>query len=130
MTPLKSANGKLTLVEAKEQLTIGQLWVLLNVPGLCKSSCRCPWRDDRKPSFSVFSSGRKWHDFRTGESGDAIDFLARITHLEHRAACRKFLELAANSGCGLPKRWIARVCPNTGAPPGLDFTHFHQGRRN
>lgn len=129
MTPLKFANGKLTLVEAKEQLTIGQLWVLLNVPGLCKSSGRCPWRDDRKPSFSVFSSGRKWHDFRTGESGDAIDFLARITHLEHRAACRKFLELAANSGCVSQSAGLSGFVRRP-VPPGLDFTHFHQGRRN
>jgi hypothetical protein len=126
MTPLKFANGKLTLVEAKEQLTIGQLWVLLNVPGLCKSSCRCPWRDDRKPSFSVFSSGRKWHDFGTGESGDAIDFLARITNLPQAAACQKFLELASNCQSSPQTAGLSELVQRP-APPRLDFAHFYQG---
>jgi hypothetical protein len=120
-----SINHKLTLTEAKERLTINQLWVLFNLPGDCKS-CRCPWRDDQKPSFSVYSSGRKWHDFGTGESGDAIDFLARITHLERRAACRKFVELAPNSGC-LSQSTELRTPLRKRVPRRLDFTRFHKG---
>jgi Toprim-like len=39
-------------------------------------SCRSPFREDNKPSFSVYSSGTKWKDFGTGEGGDVVDFVA------------------------------------------------------
>lgn len=60
-------------------------------------SCRCPWREDRKPSFSVFKEGTLWKDFATGEGGDAVDFYQRVTGLTKRGACRKFIELAGGS---------------------------------
>ena len=38
---------------AKQRLRIPALWVHLGFSGEPKTSCRCPWRDDHKPSFSV-----------------------------------------------------------------------------
>jgi hypothetical protein len=35
---------------------------------------RSPFRDDRKPSFSVCTTRNIWNDFGTGKAGDVIDF--------------------------------------------------------
>ena len=78
-------------------MNIFVLWRLYNLPGQPGKSCRCPWRDDRHASFSVTPDGKGWHDFATGESGDAVDFLQRVTGLSKGAACRKFIELAGGS---------------------------------
>ena len=106
--------SRLTLAEAKERLRIPDLWARLNLPGKPSKHCRCPWREDRKPSFSVSADGKLWHDFATGEAGDAIAFFARATGLSAKTACRKFLELAGG-GFGVPR--LATPAPATPAPP-------------
>ena len=83
-----------SLSDAKQRLGIPALWNHFGFPGDPKKSCRCPWRPDHKPSFSVTPDGLLWHDFATGEGGDAIDFLARASGLSRADACRKFIELA------------------------------------
>jgi len=57
-------------------------------------TCRAPWRQDRKPSFSVHDDGRKFRDFATGEHGDAIDFLARARGLSNADAVKEFIRMA------------------------------------
>ena len=83
-----------SLADAKTRMTIYVLWPHLGFPGQPRKSCPCPWREDRHASFSVTPDGKGWHDFATGESGDAVDFLQRATGLTKREACRKFIELA------------------------------------
>jgi len=39
---------------------------------------RCPWRQDRSPSFSVSAALGSWHDFSTGESGGLCDLAERL----------------------------------------------------
>ncbi len=58
-------------------------------------SCRCPWRPDHHPSFSVFANGTKWKDHGTGEAGDALDFFQRVSGLSQPDACREFLRMAS-----------------------------------
>lgn len=87
----------LTLEDAKARLRIPELWARYQLPGTPARSCRCPWREDKKPSFSVDADGLLWHDFATGEGGDAIDFLARLCQLDSKVACRTFLELAGGA---------------------------------
>jgi hypothetical protein len=65
---------------------------MFDLPGKPAKSCRSPFRDDDSPSFSVYDDGNRWHDFATGESGDAIDFLGKIKGLNK--AYLAFLELA------------------------------------
>lgn len=57
-------------------------------------SCCSPFREDRKPSFSVFADGRKWQDFATGEHGDAADFFAKARGLTNADATRELIALA------------------------------------
>jgi DNA primase len=83
-----------TLDEAKQRLRIPELWRLLNLPGVPAKSCRCPWRDDHNPSFSVFADGMRWRDFATDEGGDAIDFLAKARGLSLGEAIHEFKRLA------------------------------------
>lgn len=87
----------LTITEAKERLTIHDLWRILDLPGKPGKSCRCPWREDRKPSFSVSDDGRLYNDFTKGEGGDGIDFLRNATELSGEAAFKKFIELAGGA---------------------------------
>src|SRR6266540_3742129 len=85
---------RLSLEAAKDRLRIPNLWRHFGFSGEPKTSCRCPWREDHHPSFSVSDDGCLWHDFTTNEGGDAIDFLARASGLSRADACRKFIELA------------------------------------
>ncbi len=84
----------LALEEAKARLTILDLWARYGLPGTPSKSCRCPWREDHKPSFSVSADGSLWNDFATGKGGDAINFLAELCQLDRKTACRTFLEMA------------------------------------
>ena len=105
----------MNLTEAKQRLDIPALWVRFGFPGTPSKSCRCPWRKDKHPSFSVSEDGLLWHDFATGEGGDAVDFYAAATGLPQAEACRRFIELAG--GSALP----ATPRPPRPEPEEVDF---------
>ncbi len=86
----------MNLTEAKQRLGIHELWSRFGFPGTPSKSCRCPWRKDRSPSFSV-TDDTVWHDFATGEGGDAVDFYAAATGLPIKEACRGFIAIAGGS---------------------------------
>ena len=92
----------LTLEEAKGRVNIHFLWEKFNVAGKPSKSCKCPWREDRKPSFSVSDDGRLFNDFATGQGGDAVDFLANVTGLSVASACRLFLDFAGSAPPSAP----------------------------
>ena len=92
----------LTLEQAKSRITIHFLWEKFNVAGKPSKSCRCPWRDDRKPSFSVSEDGLLYNDFGTGQGGDAVDFLANVTGLSVASACRLLLDFAGSAPPSTP----------------------------
>lgn len=71
---------------AKAALGIAEAWRDLGLPGEPAKTCRVPWREDRKPSFSIFDGGRRWKDHSTGESGDVVDFVARAKGLSVKDA--------------------------------------------
>ena len=74
MTATIMSSNRLRINEAKAKLTIPVLWQMFTLAGKPAKSCRSPFREDRHPSFSVSDDGRYFHDFATGEKGDAIDF--------------------------------------------------------
>ncbi len=111
---------QLTIDEAKQRLTIRNLWALLDLPGEPKVSCKSPFREERKPSFSVSPDGLLFNDFTTGQGGDAIDFLQLAIGLSREAACRKFIEMAGGRTCEarpLPRR--APAAPQPRQRPNL-----------
>jgi len=79
---------------AKERLTIHDIGRQLFPEWRPAKSCRCPWRPDKNPSFSVTADGRLWHDFTSGEGGDAVSFLARARGVSESEAAKEFIGLA------------------------------------
>lgn len=116
----------MNLSEAKARIRIPDLWRHFGFEGEPKASCRCPWREDHKPSFSVSTDGMLWNDFATGEGGDAVDFLQRASGLSKAEACRKFIELAG--GRITPTPHAARPHPKPAdTKPRPIFPDFHKG---
>jgi CHC2 zinc finger len=119
-------SGQSTLADAKARLNIHGLWRHFGFDGELKANCRSPFRDDNKPSFSVNAGGTLWNDFSTGEAGDAVDFFQRASGLSQKAACRKFIELAA--GHFTPAPQAARPqCTPVEAKPKPVFPAFRNG---
>lgn len=93
------------LTRAKQAIRIPQLWRFYGLKGKPGSSCPSPLRRDLKPSFSIYDEGRRWHDFGTGEGGDAVDFVAKVEGLDMSAAARRLIQWhrdgpAAGAGSG------------------------------
>ena len=55
-------SGRSTLADAKARLNIRGLWQHFGFDGEPKASCRAPWREDHKASFSVKDDGSLWND--------------------------------------------------------------------
>ena len=87
----------MTIAEAKDRLRIPDLWRRFDLPGLPKVSCKSPFREDRRASFSVSRDGLLFNDFTSGTGGDAVDFFQIATGLSKSEACRKFIELAGGA---------------------------------
>ncbi|MDA0349557.1 MAG: CHC2 zinc finger domain-containing protein [Verrucomicrobia bacterium] len=80
------------LERAVEAITIADVWHRLDLPGEPKKSSCSPFRDDRKPSFSIFADDRRFIDFGTGEKGDVIDFIMKATGMDRSAAAKQLIE--------------------------------------
>ena len=61
---------------------------------------RCPFHDEKTPSFTVSSDKQFYHCFGCGAHGSAIGFLMAHDHMEFREAVE---ELAARVGLVLPE---------------------------
>ncbi|GIW07178.1 MAG: hypothetical protein KatS3mg060_1983 [Dehalococcoidia bacterium] len=62
---------------------------------------RCPFHDDRSPSFTVYPDTWSFHCFGCGADGSGFDFVMRQEGLSFGEALRK---LAAQAGVVLPER--------------------------
>lgn len=109
---------------AKQKLAIPELWERRGWPGKPGRSCPVPYRDDHKPSGSVFRDGLLFHDFATGETLDAPALLARVEDLPMAEACRRFLALAgvqpdpaADHAPPPPRRAVAEIRTKPTLPP-------------
>ena len=86
------------VAEAKERLTIRDIGAKLFPEWKPGKSCRCPWRDDRKPSFSISDDGRLFNDFAGGEGGDVVSFLAMARGIPESEAARELIRWAGVRG--------------------------------
>jgi len=114
-----------SLEHAKEKLRIPDLWERRGWPGTPGKSCPVPYREDHKPSGSVFRDGLLFHDFSSGETLDAPALLARVEDLDMREACRRFLALAGvqrepaadHAPPRPPRRAVAEIRTKPTLPP-------------
>lgn len=105
MTPLESA---------KARFCVTDLWTLLGLPGKpprTGSASHSPFREDRRPSFSIFDGGRAFKDHATGEAGDVVDFLGIARGCSKSDAARELIALA-----GSPRPFLAPP-PSRRVPP-------------
>ncbi|MGO8753407.1 MAG: CHC2 zinc finger domain-containing protein [Thermoguttaceae bacterium] len=56
---------------------------------------RCPFHEDRRPSFVVFADTQSFYCFGCREHGDALNFLMRIENLSFGEAVRVLRQLAS-----------------------------------
>jgi hypothetical protein len=88
-----------TLPEAIEIVSIQLLWRLFNLPGEPARACLSPFREESRPSFSVYvgADGKsRFNDFGApGTCGDGFDFFQLCTEQSGRQAVQAFRELAA-----------------------------------
>jgi hypothetical protein len=116
---------KITIVEAKQRITIHDLWQHFRFESEPEGSCKSPFREERKASFSVNAQGTLWHDFATGEGGDQVDFFQRASGLSQKEACLKFIEMAGGGiGSNLPVARTQRIDPPRAKP---SFPTFSEG---
>ena len=84
----------MTVTDAKERISIADLWSLYGYEGNPLKSCKSPFRDESNPSFSVFADGAAWKDHGTGEGGDSVTFIQMAEGLSNADACRKIISYA------------------------------------
>lgn len=87
----------MTIQEAKARLDIRAIAAITYPQWKPAVSCKCPWREDRKSSFSVFANWQMWKDHATDEGGDAVNFLAKAKSLSIDEALRQFMRMAGSS---------------------------------
>tara|TARA_R110000868_G_scaffold5915_2_gene34403 strand:+ start:2397 stop:3446 length:1050 start_codon:yes stop_codon:yes gene_type:complete len=116
----------MNIAEAKDRIRIPNVWAHFNLPGEPRASCKSPFRDEHKPSFSVSAAGDLWNDFGTGEGGDAVDFFQRASGLSRTEACKRFIALAGGSPTATAH--AARPHPKPAeAKPRPVFPDFRKG---
>jgi DNA primase len=89
---------KLKIASIKDRLTIPVLWQILKLPGIPRKSCHSPFREDRRPSFSIYDNDRRWKDHSTGDGGDGIEFIAKAKGITQKEAFKLFLTIAKEQG--------------------------------
>lgn len=72
----------------RESYRIPDAWLDLGLEDTPSQSCSCPWREDRKPSFSVFDDGRRFKDFSTDEAGDVFAFVMLALDISFKDAVK------------------------------------------
>ncbi len=90
----------ITIEELKLRYNVEDAWRDENLEGEPSRSTRSPFREDRKPSFSVFDNGQKWKDHGTGESGDVFSFIQRSRDCSFREALRIVLDRVGGVSIG------------------------------
>jgi len=105
----------------KQTLTIPEIWRRLNLSGEPRRLCSSPFREDKKPSFSIFDQGRQAKDFATGENFDGPAFLAKALDLPIAEALKRYVAMASGDNSGaecVPRQMDETPCRVARSKPG------------
>lgn len=106
------------LADAKARVSISAAWRALGLPGESRRSCCSPFREDRRPSFSISPDDRLWHDHATGEGGDVVSFVSRALDCDAGEAIRRVIDLAG--GVAMPAGLAPRLGASKPSPRPFD----------
>jgi hypothetical protein len=82
-------SAELSIPELKARFTILDAWAALSLPGTPGKSCKSPFREDHRPSFSVYADGARFKDHANGShAGDVVDFIKLALDCDTGAAVR------------------------------------------
>ena len=83
------------ITQLRGRCTIAWAWSMLGLPGRPSKHCRSPFRDELRPSFSVYKAGdgERWHDHGEGKGGDVVDLWARAKGLSVKEAVADILRV-------------------------------------
>jgi DNA primase len=87
MSPVEEIKSKLGIVEVISQ------YLRLEKSG-SQYKARCPFHNERTPSFYVSPSRNSFHCFGCNESGDIFSFVEKIEHIEFRDALKMLADRA------------------------------------
>ena len=77
--------------EAKARYDVPAMRKMLGIPGEpTHGNSFSPFREESRPSFSIYDDGRKWKDHANGLGGDSIE-LAKVWHDFTGPELREFL---------------------------------------
>ena len=87
------------ITQLRGRCTIAWAWEMLGLPGRPSKHCRSPFRDDLRPSFSVYKAGdgERWFDHGEAKGGDVVDLWARAKGLSVKEALADILSLTAGA---------------------------------
>jgi hypothetical protein len=82
-------SAELSIADLKARFTILDAWAALSLPGTPGKSCKSPFREDHRPSFSVYADGARFKDHANGaHAGDVVDFIKLALDCDTGAAVR------------------------------------------
>ena len=85
------------LEQAKQSISLPELMARLGRGEHAKKSARCPFHEDRNPSFGVYLNDKgewAWKCQAGCGQGDGADFIAKIENISNSEACRRYVEIA------------------------------------
>nr|MBP9748736.1 DNA primase [Patescibacteria group bacterium] len=75
--------------DIKQRLNIAEVigtYIPLTRAGNVSSKARCPFHQEKTPSFYISNDRQMWHCFGCGEGGDVFSFVMRIEGIDFREA--------------------------------------------
>lgn len=73
----------------KEQITMIQVCEKYGISLDRKGFAKCPFHNEKTPSFRVYPADKGWHCFGCNESGSVIDFVMKYFNLPFKEAVKK-----------------------------------------
>ena len=102
------------ITQLRGRCTIAWAWEMLGLPGRPSKHCRSPFRDDLRPSFSVYKAGdgERWFDHGEAIGGDVVDLWARAKGLSVKEALTDILRVVPSMEAS--NRPLEAVLPREG----------------